>query len=175
MFVYTEVPLAEITRGDRIAIELDNLHIVAAVVGTDLEQGSLGFVPLAYAEPTDNGTGLTLSFCRPPAAASDVLTITPGNGGVKVLKATDSEAAITEPLTWESIAELEPKVLVLLKEIKTERPHGYNYLRTWYGYKERLSKLVGWNREVAAYPELRSSAAYNIVYGKLLNSLKDAE
>ena len=167
--------LAEITRGDKIAIEMGGVHIAAAVVGTNLEQGVLGFVPLSYAGPAEDGTGFTLAHCRPPTPASEVLTVTPGKNGVKILKTVDSEAAITYPLTWESIAELKPKVLVLLREIKAERPHEYDYLSIWREYKRRLSDLVGWGAETTAHPELRSSAAYNIVYHKLLDNLKDPE
>jgi hypothetical protein len=105
----------------------------------------------------------------------EVLTVTPGKDGVKVLKAVDSEAGVTEPLTWERITELEPRVLGLLEEIKAERPHEGNYLWIWRNYRQRLSELVGWGRTATAYPELRSSCAYNIVYDKLLHSLKDPE
>ena len=82
---------------------------------------------------------------------------------------------MTEPLTWETIEEFEPDVLVLLNEIKTERPHEHNYLSIWQKYKERLSNLVGWWRDKTAHPQLRSSAAYNIVYRKLLDNLRDPE
>ena len=143
MLIYTEVPLAEITRGDQIAIEMGGVHIAAAVVGTNLEHGTLGFVPLAYAEPTKDGTGFTLAHCHPPTADSKVLTVAPGKDGVKIFKTVDSEAAVTEPLTWERIAELEPQFLVLLREIKAERPREYDYLSIWRKYKERLSDLVG--------------------------------
>jgi hypothetical protein len=70
---------------------------------------------------------------------------------------------------------LEPEVLVLLDDIRTERPHENNYFQIWYGYKERLSELVGWCREASANPELRSSVAYNIVYYKLLENLNVPE
>lgn len=175
MLIYTEVPLAEITRGDQIAIEQGDIRIAAAVVGTDLEQGVLGFVPLSYAKPAEDGTGFTLAHCLPPTPASQVFTVTPGRNGIKIFKTMNSEAAVTEPPTWEKIVELEPKVLVLLREIKAERPREYDYLSIWRKYKERLSDLVGWGAETAEYPELRSSAAYNIVYHKLLDSLKDPE
>jgi hypothetical protein len=154
---------------------MGGVHIAAAVVGTNLDYGTLGFVPLGYAEPTKDGTGFTLAHCRPPTPASEVLTVTPGKNGVKIFKTVDSEAAVADPLTWESIAELEPKVLVLLREIKAEPPHEYDYLSIWRRYKERLSDLVGWDAETAAHPELRSSAAYDIVYHKLLDSLKDPD
>jgi hypothetical protein len=101
--------------------------------------------------------------------------VTPGKDGVKVLKAVDSEAAVTQPLTWKRIAELEPKVLGLLEGIKAERPHEGNYLWIWRNYKQRLSELVGWDREATTLPALRSSAAYNIVYDTLLHNLKDPE
>jgi hypothetical protein len=125
---------------------------------TNVEHGTIGFVP---------------SICS--TADSEVLTVEPGKRGVRVFKQVDSEAAVTEPLTWESIAKLEPEVLVLLDEIKTERPNEHNYFSIWRKYKERLSELVGWSPEATTYPQLRSSAAYNVVYHKLLDNLKDPE
>jgi hypothetical protein len=126
MLLYVEVPLAELTRGDRIAVEIDGAGIPGFVVGTNLEYGTLGFWPSIGRE-----------------SDSEVFTVEPGKHGVKVLKQIDSEAAVTEPLTWQRIAELEPQVLVLLDEIRTERPHENNYFQIWYGYKDRLSDLVG--------------------------------
>jgi hypothetical protein len=61
---------------------------------------------------------------------------------------------------------------VLQPEGSCHRPHENNYWSIWYGYKESLLKLVGWCREASANPELRSSIAYNFVYGKLLENLK---
>jgi hypothetical protein len=173
MLIYTEVPLAEITRGEHVAIEVGGVQIAAAVVGTNLERGTLGFVPLAYVEPTENGTGFTIACCCPPAATSEVLTVAPGDGGLKVFKTVDSEAAVTKRLTWERIADLEPEVLKLLDEIKAENPREHNYFRIWGKYKQRFCELVGWDRTATANPELCSSAAYDIVYDKLLHSLKD--
>jgi len=170
MLIYTEVPLGEIARGDLIEVEMDGVHIGAKVVACDLGRETLGIVPYSYAKPTENGTRSVISPC-----CREVLTVTPGKDGVKVLKAVDSEAGVTEPLTWERITELEPRVLGLLEEIKAERPHEGNYLWIWRNYKQRLSDLVGWGREAATHCVLRSSAAYNIVYDKLLNSLKDPE
>jgi hypothetical protein len=170
MLIYQDVPIAEIRIGDLIEVEIEGAHIGAKVVGCDLEQGALGIVPSSYAEPSGNGTGFVISPCRPK-----VLTVTPGKGGVKVLKAVDSEAAVTEPLTWERVAELEPKVIGLLDEIKTERPHEHSYFSIWRKYKQRLSELVGWWRKATTYPQLRSSAAYSIVYHKLLDNLRDPE
>lgn len=158
MLLSTEVPLAELTRGDSIAVEVDGEDIWGFVVGTNVEHGTIGFVPRI------NHT-----------AVSEVLTVEPGKFGVKVFKLVDSEAAVTELLTWESIAELEPEVLVLLDGIEAERPNEYNHFSIWGKYKERLSQLVGWEREANTYPQLRSSAAYNVVYYKLLENLKDPE
>jgi hypothetical protein len=92
-----------------------------------------------------------------------------------VLKAVDSEAAITGPLSWDRIAQLEPEVLRLLQEIKAERPHELNYLWIWGNYKTKLCDLVGWDREATMHPELRSSRAYSIVYDMLLHNLRDPE
>lgn len=158
MLLYVEVPLAELTRRDRVAIEVGGESIPGFVVGTNLEHGTLCFWPAIGGE-----------------SDSEVFTVEPGKHGMKVLKQIDSEEAVTEQMTWESIAELEPQVLVLLNEIRTERPHEHNYFQIWYGYKERLSDLVGWCREISANPELRSSVAYNIVYRKLLENLKVAD
>jgi hypothetical protein len=168
MLVYQEAAIEEIKIGDLVEVEMDGVHLGARVVGCDLERGALGIVPYSYAEPSENGSGFVMTPCR-----CEVLTVTPGKGGVKLRKAVDSEAAVTEPLTWENIAELEPQVLGLLDEIKAERPREGNCLWIWGKYKQRLSELVGWGREAATHPALRSSAAYNIVYDKLLNSLSD--
>lgn len=170
MFVYQEAAIEEIKIGDLVEVEMDAVHLGARVVGCDLERGALGIVPYSYAEPSENGSGFVIRPCR-----SEVLTVTPGKDGVKVRKAVDSEAAVTERLTWEKVAELEPKVSGLFEEIKAERPREGNYLWIWGKYKQRLSELVGWGREVATHPELRSSAAYNIVYDKLLHNLRDPE
>jgi hypothetical protein len=149
---------------------MDEAHLGARVVGCDLERGALGIVLYSYAEPSENGSGFVIRPCR-----GEVLTVTPGKGGVKVRKAVDSEAAVTEPLTWEKVAELEPKVSGLLAEIKAERPREGNYLWIWGKYKQRLSEVVGWSREAATHPALRSSAAYNVVYDKLFHNLRDPE
>jgi hypothetical protein len=92
-----------------------------------------------------------------------------------VIKAVDPEAVVAEPLTWDRIAELEPKVSELLDEIKAECPREHDYLLVWSTYKGRLCELVGWGRTATSYPALRSSAAYDVVYYKLLNGLKDPE
>ena len=170
MLIYQEAAIEDIKIGDLIEVEADGVHLGAKVVGRDLERGTLGIVPYSYAEPSENGSGFVITPCR-----GEVLTVTMGKGGVKVRKAVDSEAAVTELLTWEKVTELEHKVLGLLEEIKAERPREGNYLWIWGKYKQRLSELVGWGREVATHPELRSSAAYNIVYDKMLHNLRDPE
>jgi hypothetical protein len=170
MLIYQEAAIEAIKVGDLVEVEVDGVNLGAKVVGCDLERGALGVVPYSYAEPSENGSSFVIARCR-----GEVLTVTPGEGGVRVRKAVDSEAAITHPLTWERIAELEPKVLGLLREIKAERPREGNYLWIWGTYKQRLSELVGWGRETAEHPELRSSAAYNLVYHMLLDNLRDPE
>lgn len=173
MSIYTEVALAELSRGDHVIVEIGEVQIVAAVVGTNLELNGLAFVPVAYVGPTENGAGFIVARCPPVTRDSKILNVSPGKEGARVLKVTDSEAGFTEPLTWEHIAELEPRVLQLLDQIKTERPHDGNYLWIWYRYKDRLSELVGWGRETTSHPELQSSAAYDIVYDMLLHTLRD--
>ena len=170
MLIYQEVAVEEIKIGDFVEVEMDGIHLGAKVVGCDLEHGALGIVPYTYAEPSENGSGFVMTPCR-----GEVLSVTPGKDSVKVRKAVDSEAAVTEPLTWERIAQSEPRVLGLLKEIKAERPRDGNYFWIWGRYKQRLSEFVGWDREATTHPKLRSSAAYNIVYDKLLSSLRDPE
>ena len=170
MLIYQEVAIEEIKIGDLVEVEMSGAHLGAKVVGCDLERGALSIVPYSYAEPSENGSGFVMTPCR-----GEALTVTLGKGGVKVRKAVDAEAAVTEPLTWERIVEREPKILGLLDGIKAESPREGNYLWIWGKYKQRLSELVGWDRESGMHPALRSSAAYNIVYGTLLNDLRDPE
>jgi hypothetical protein len=70
-------------------------------------------------------------------------------------------------LTWDRIAELEPRVLALLDEIKAERPLEHTFQCVWNEYHRRLSALVGWGVEGGEHPELGTSEAYNIVFHKL--------
>jgi hypothetical protein len=174
MLIYTEVTLAELSRGDHVVVEISEVQIAASVVGTDLEQDVLAFVPLSFAEPTENGAGFTIARCHPVTHDSKVFAVTPGKSEVRLFKTKDFEVPVTEPLTWEYIAELEPRVLQLLVEIKTEYPTEANYQLVWRNYKERLSELVGWGREATAHPELQSPPAYDVVYDKLLHALRDA-
>jgi hypothetical protein len=70
-------------------------------------------------------------------------------------------------LTWERIAELEPRVLALLNEIKAERPLEHTFQCIWNEYHRRLSALVGWGVGGGPQSELGTSEAYNIVFHKL--------
>jgi len=170
MRIFEEVTLAQIEKGDLVQIELPEMCVTGTVTATNPAQGTLSFVPFACAKPSESGSGFGISWFQQPAA---IKTIGLGESGIKLAKAVDSEAAVTYPLTWEQIAELEPGVAALLTEIQTECPTYWNHLRVWGAYKERLSDLVGWFRKKPSHPELRSSEAYNIVYHKLLDSLKD--
>jgi hypothetical protein len=170
MLTFSEATLAEISKGDLVEIELEDLRAVGQVTGTNLSRGTISFVPLVRVEPSANGTGSKILGLQQPAPT---ITTELGKSGIKLFKAVDSEAAITYPLTWERIVKLEPGVEALLKEIQAECPTDGNYLRIWYGYKEHLSELVGWDRKEASHPQLHSSAAYNIVYHKLLDGLRD--
>ena len=170
MRIFEEVALTEISTGDVVAIELPDMCVSGTVAATNPAQGTLSFVPFAYAKRPESGTGFGISWFQQPTG---VKTIGLGESGIRLSKTVDSEAAVTYPLTWERIAELEPGVAVLLSEIQAECPTYWNHLRIWGAYKERLSDLVGWFREEPSHPELRSSEAYNIVYHKLLDCLKD--
>jgi hypothetical protein len=110
MLIYQEVAIEEIKIGDLVEVEMGGAQLGAKVVGCDLERGALSIAPYSYAKPSENGSGLVMTPCR-----GEVLTVTPGKGDVKVRKAVDSEAAVTEPLTWERIAELEPKVSAITR------------------------------------------------------------
>jgi hypothetical protein len=170
MLIHREANISEIARGDLVAIELPGMYISGTVTDTDPAQGTLTFVPLACAEQSEGGTGFGIFGLKQSRGENAIILDT---GGIKISKAVDSEAAVTDPLTWERIIELEPRVAVFLTEIQAECPTDWNWPQVWYGYKERLSDLVGWDREKASHPELRSSAAYNIVYHKLLDCLID--
>ena len=175
MLIYTEVALAEISTGDHIALKIGADLVTGYVVDTNSDRGLLAFEPLTYSEPTENGTGFRVRIIGPFTEEARIFTISPGEDGVRLLKAIDSEAAITEPLTWEHIAVLEPQVLDLVSEIKDEHPSEANHLFLWRKYKERLCEMVGWDRESSEYPELRSSMAYDIVYDVLLHALRQHE
>jgi len=168
MLIYRQTTLSKITMGDLVAVELPDMCVTGKVTATNPAQGTLSFVPFACVRRPDSGTGFGISWFEQTAA---IETIKMGENGPKLQRAEDSEATVTYPLTWERIAELEPCVEALLTEIQAECPTEWNYFRIWYGYKERLSELVGWDREKATHPELRSSAAYNVVYHKLLDCL----
>jgi hypothetical protein len=168
MRILEEVTLAEISTGDIVAIHLPGMCVSGTVTATSPAQRTLSFVPFARTKQPESGTGFGITWFQQPAT---IQTIGLNESGIKLSKAVDSEAGVTYPLTWESIAELEPGVAILLTEIQGEYPTEWNYVRIWYGYKERLSGIVGWGREEASHPELRSSEAYNVVYHNLLDCL----
>ena len=170
MRIFEKVTLAQIEKGDLVQIELPEMCVTGTVTVTNPAQGTLSFVPFACAKPSESGSGFGISWFQQPTA---IKTIGLGESSIKLAKAVDSEAAVTHPMTWERIAELVPGVAILLTEIEAECPTEWNYLRIWYGYKAQLCQLVGWDREEASHPELRSSAAYGIVYHKLLDCLID--
>jgi hypothetical protein len=170
MLIYREARISDVTRGDLVAIEVPGIYITGTVTSTNPANGTLSFVPLTCAKQPEGGAGFGILGLYHPAGAN---AITLDMSGATLSKAVDSEAAVTYPLTWQRIVELEPRVGVLLTGIQAECPTEWTWLRIWYGYKERLSEFVGWDREAAAYPELRSSAAYDIVYNKLLDCLTD--
>jgi hypothetical protein len=175
MLIYTEVALADVSSGDHAALEIGEAQITGFVVATDVERELLLFAPLTYSEVTANATGSTLAFFSPEVSDAKVFSVSTGNSEVRLLKAIDSEASVTKPLTWERIVELEPKLLDLLKQVENAPPSEENHLFVWRRYKERLSELIGWERKNSEYPELRSSMAYEIVYDVLLNALGDSE
>ena len=78
-------------------------------------------------------------------------------------------------LTWNDLAEREPRLVVLLMEIKhvkddkTKRSFCAN--RVWYrDFKPRVIKLVGWYAELDD-PMLRTVEAYDIGYQYLYDKL----
>jgi hypothetical protein len=92
-----------------------------------------------------------------------------------VLRPFGLKLAKAVPLTWEEISELEPRVLVLLDQIKSERPTMRNFLGIWLKYLEQFSAIVGFRREDATHPELRSETTYKTVYEKLVSNFGTSE
>lgn len=104
-------------------------------------------------------------------------------------KATSATKLKTTQLTWPDLAAMEPRLLVLLAEIKSlhRLPSTAPFCANdhWYGYaglhkrsfKQRLSALVGWHRvsqmvtDSRAESILSSEAAYDLVYQRLYNAL----
>lgn len=81
-------------------------------------------------------------------------------------------------ITWENLIEQEPQLQSLLNEILEIKDLGENYFcanEVWHDkkFKERMSKLVGWEAS-SNFPEfMRSEEAYDIAYHKLYRSLPD--
>ncbi len=71
-------------------------------------------------------------------------------------------------LTWETLTELEPKLLDLEQEIRQEV--AYDRDRWYKYYKRRMRTLVGWDREKG--PEvLQTCQAYDVAYFHLYKIL----
>jgi hypothetical protein len=76
-------------------------------------------------------------------------------------------------LTWSDLVELEPRLEILERDIKyhaTQHQNGrYCASSAWHGYraegfKDRLSRLVGWGSERLS---VRSSESYDLAYDRL--------
>src|SRR5580700_4674490 len=104
MRILEEVTLAEISTGDIVAIELPDMCVTGTVTATNPTQRTLSFVPFVCAKRPESGIGFGISWFQQPAG---IKTIGIDKGSAKLSKAVDSEAAVTCPLTWEGIAELE--------------------------------------------------------------------
>ena len=78
-------------------------------------------------------------------------------------------------LTWDDLADREPRLVALRREVEREtargRPH-YCANAAWYGtqggtdYRHHVTNLVGWESR-RPDPVLRSRAAYDVVYRTL--------
>lgn len=76
-----------------------------------------------------------------------------------------SPAAPLGPLTWESMAAMEPGLRDLLREAAST-PFSWP---TYKGFKRRLQELVGWN---ARRRELASNEAYEIAFRRIVAALE---
>jgi hypothetical protein len=172
MLIYERVPFEKVQIGDRIRVEVNRVEIVAKVVASDYGQGTLRITPYAYVVSSRGGS--SMRSC-PRALMSRACVVQMGGKEISVLRPFGFRSAYAVALTWEQIAELEPRVLIMLDQIKSERPTIRNFVGIWLKYLDQLSALLGFGREDATHPELRSDAAYKTVHEKLLNSLRDPE
>jgi hypothetical protein len=86
---------------------------------------------------------------------------------------------ITQTLTFEELVKLEPRLMVLMAEIRKVSSAGQpNFCANaiWYGYKDpansfkrRMSDLVGIHAHQTGI--LESSAAYDVAYAALYSAL----
>src|SRR5215208_2067079 len=85
-----------------------------------------------------------------------------------------------EDVTWENLVEVEPRLRALERDVQTVADKGgpsfcanaiwYGYLDPEFGFKERMTRYMGWIAEV---PELRSIEAYDLAYEHLYDLLPD--
>ena len=79
-------------------------------------------------------------------------------------------------ITWERLTALEPRLEGLLRDVEASRPteatDDFWYETEWNRLKRPISDLVGFHRH-HGHPDLRTIAAYDVVYFKLLNVLND--
>jgi hypothetical protein len=81
----------------------------------------------------------------------------------------------TPTVSWELLVDLEPRLELLLDDVKDARPEhrrGFNYQRCWGRFKNRISDLVGWHRSTGD-PRLRTTQAYETAYRVLCDALYD--
>ena len=78
--------------------------------------------------------------------------------------------------TWEQLVKIEPRLKAILGEAQAvssdDDPH-FCANAVWYagGLKERLCKLVGWDRK--PHPVLGTEEAYDVAYDTCYNALPD--
>lgn len=81
-----------------------------------------------------------------------------------------------EPVTWEQLAELEPRLRSLQERARQVRdPGGPSFCanRVWFNeFKPELLYLVGWMREKGP-AVLQTSRAYDVAYRTIYNGLPD--
>ena len=87
----------------------------------------------------------------------------------------------TARVTWGAVVALEPRLGALLREIRAVRRVGERFCANarWYGYggiehgfKDRMSRLVGWERRCGP-PLLTTQRAYDVAYDTLYRALPD--
>jgi hypothetical protein len=77
-------------------------------------------------------------------------------------------------ITWDRLVELEPRLESLLVDARASRPDrrsGRNYEIAWGELKDPIATLVGFHRIDDCDPALKTRAAYEVAYTKLLEEL----
>lgn len=83
-------------------------------------------------------------------------------------------------VSWSELVRLEPRLKTLLQHAKSyQGGEGFCANKVWYGgdflaLRERMSRLVGWDRKTG-YFILGTSEAYDIAYDKLYSALPDCQ